>query len=144
MGVVAARPRAVRDCVLDVGANIGTHTVALAAHVTAAGAVYAMEPQRLTFQLLCANIALNALTNVVCLNVAVGETAGTTRIPTLDPLIENNFGGLPAQPVHFQPEFVDLSLEKAILLPGVVQVDVAGPEATEPADRGRARAFKRG
>src|SRR5688572_32765085 len=41
--------------VLDVGANIGTHTVALATHVTAAGTVYAVEPQRLTFQLLCAN-----------------------------------------------------------------------------------------
>ena len=115
--------------VLDVGANIGTHTVALAAHVTPAGAVYAMEPQRLTFQLLCANVALNALTNVVCLNVAVGEAAGTTRIPTLDPLIENNFGGLPAQG-HQSGEEVrvlpidDLNLARCNL----IKVDVEGME----------------
>jgi FkbM family methyltransferase len=117
--------------VVDVGANIGTHTVALASHVTATGAVYAMEPQRLTFQLLCANIALNALTNVVCLNAAVGETAGTTRIPTLDPLIENNFGGLPAHG-HQSGEEVqvmridDLSLARCNL----IKVDVEGMETS--------------
>jgi FkbM family methyltransferase len=117
------------DVVLDVGANIGTHTVALATQVTATGSVYAVEPQRLTFQLLCANVALNALTNVVCLNAAVGETEGTTRIPTLDPLVENNFGGLPAQG-HDSGEEVkvirldDLSLPRCNL----IKIDVEGME----------------
>src|SRR5262245_19659885 len=67
--------------VVDAGANIATHTVALAKHVTSNGVVFAFEPQRLTFQLLCANVALNALVNVKCVNAAVGDAASQTRIP---------------------------------------------------------------
>ena len=51
------------DVVLDVGANIGSHTCAFAKAVGANGTVFALEPQRLAFQLLCGNIALNVLTN---------------------------------------------------------------------------------
>lgn len=119
------------NVVLDIGANIGTHTVALATHVTTTGVVYGIEPQRLTFQLLCANVALNALSNVVCLNAAVGESAGTTRIPTLDPLVPNNFGGLPALG-HESGEDVevitvdDLNLARCNL----IKVDVEGMETS--------------
>ncbi len=49
------------DTVFDIGANIGTHAVPFARQVTAAGRVYAFEPQRHTFQYLCANAALNNL-----------------------------------------------------------------------------------
>ena len=49
---------------LDVGANIGCHTVPFAKLVGESGRVVAFEPQRLVFQNLCANLALNALTNV--------------------------------------------------------------------------------
>ena len=45
------------------------------------------------FQTLCANIALNALTNVHCVNAAVGEEAGTLRLSDADPRQPNNFGG---------------------------------------------------
>jgi hypothetical protein len=42
------------DVVVDVGANIGTHTVFFAKKVAAAGFVYAFEPQRITYEFLCA------------------------------------------------------------------------------------------
>ena len=61
------------DVVLDVGANIGAHTLALANLVGSQGWVMAFEPQRLVHQTLCANAALNCLDNVQCVAAALGE-----------------------------------------------------------------------
>lgn len=80
--------------VLDVGANIGSHTVVMAQALEGKGQVIAFEPQRLSFQLLCANVALNNLTNVECRNEAVGATPGSIDVPVLDPATRQNFGAL--------------------------------------------------
>ena len=80
--------------VLDLGANVGTHTVFFAQTVTPTGTVYAFEPQRLLFQILCGNLALNALTNVHAHQFAVGRESGTVRVPLLDYDSLGNFGGL--------------------------------------------------
>jgi len=73
------------DLVIDVGANIGALTVPLAQAVGPTGHVVAIEPQRLMFQLLCANVALNSLANVTCLNAASGARGGTIAVPQIDP-----------------------------------------------------------
>jgi FkbM family methyltransferase len=80
------------DIAVDAGANIGTHTVPFAKRVTTSGAVIAFEPQRLTYQILCANVALNVLLNVKCLNAAAGDARGEVRMPVVDPRNEYNFG----------------------------------------------------
>ncbi len=80
--------------VLDIGANIGAHTVFLARQVGPTGRVLAFEPQRLVFQALCANIALNSLTNTWCWQQALGAQPGHITVPGLDPHRANNFGGL--------------------------------------------------
>lgn len=80
--------------VLDIGANIGAHTVALATIVGPKGRVLAIEPQRVIHQLLAANVALNGLQNVATYQVALGSAAGRVRVPPLDYTTENNFGGL--------------------------------------------------
>lgn len=77
--------------VADVGAAVGTHTIPLAGK---AGAVYAFEPQRVYHQLLCANIALNGLLNVVVERLAIGHKNEQALVPLLDPHIENNFAAL--------------------------------------------------
>lgn len=82
------------DVALDIGANIGVFTVAMAQFVGPQGAVYAFEPQRIVFQMLCGNVALNELGNVKTLPNAVGATAGRTKVPTLNYGGVNNFGGL--------------------------------------------------
>jgi FkbM family methyltransferase len=118
------------DLVVDVGANVGTHTVACAKRVTASGAVYALEPQRVTFQFLCANVALNALINVKCINAAAGDVRGEVRIPALDPTVANNFGAMKSEG-HANGELVDtiriddLSLARCNL----IKIDVEGMEA---------------
>lgn len=80
--------------VLEVGANIGAHTVFLAKACAPGGAVIAMEPQRVIFQMLCANVALNALTNVHTHMIAAGEKAGSLKLPPTDYGAEGNFGGI--------------------------------------------------
>ncbi len=80
--------------VVEVGANIGAHTVELSRLVGPQGHVVAFEPQRLVFQTLCANLALNSCANVLALPFAVGAEEGTIRVPVLAPDRSNNFGGL--------------------------------------------------
>ena len=83
------------DVALDVGANIGVHTVPMAHLVGERGAVLAFEAQRTAYQALCGNVALNGLLNVWCRNVAIGDARGSTIIvPVLNPERPNNFGGL--------------------------------------------------
>jgi FkbM family methyltransferase len=82
------------DVALDIGANFGSHTIPLAQMVGPGGAVYAFEPQRILFQILCGNVALNELGNVRALPVALGRSAGRTKVPALDYRGANNFGGI--------------------------------------------------
>ncbi len=86
--------------VVEVGANIGTHTLFFARQVGHSGTVIAFEPQRFVFQCLCANMALNSVTNVQCRQQAVGNAPGEIRVPALDPLREENYGGLSLEGGH--------------------------------------------
>jgi FkbM family methyltransferase len=80
--------------VLEVGANIGAHTVPLSRLVGPEGVIHALEPQRIVFQALCANLALNSISNVRCRQVAAGEQPGTILVPKLNFDQPNNFAGL--------------------------------------------------
>jgi FkbM family methyltransferase len=80
--------------VVDVGANIGTHTLYFANTVERGGRVYAFEPQRFIYNVLCGNVALNGHTNVVAVNAALGSKPGQITVPALDYGRGGNFGGL--------------------------------------------------
>jgi FkbM family methyltransferase len=74
--------------ILDVGANIGVYTIA-AAVLNPKAEVIAFEPLPSAFDRLQANVLLNRLVNVVCVNAAVGDCVSATtlfapigRIPT--------------------------------------------------------------
>lgn len=81
------------DTVLELGSNMGSHTMPLAKIVGQAGRVYAVEPQRLPFQTVCANVAMNSLGNVYTLHAACGAEEGFLDIGELDPTQFQNFGG---------------------------------------------------
>jgi FkbM family methyltransferase len=83
------------DLVIDAGANIGAHTVALARLVGETGAVIAFEPIRFLAQLCAGNVALNGLTNVFVYQMAVGAQGDLLRVPVLDYTAADNFGGVP-------------------------------------------------
>jgi tetratricopeptide (TPR) repeat protein len=66
------------DTVIELGAGIGAHTVFLARTVGATGRVIAIEADRLRFQTLCANLALNQLTNTDCYQTAIANHSAIT------------------------------------------------------------------
>jgi FkbM family methyltransferase len=80
--------------VVDVGANIGVHTVYFAKTVGPDGQVFAFEPQRVLYQILCGNIALNKHINVITENVGLGAAMGTILVPKIDYAKGGNFGGV--------------------------------------------------
>jgi len=80
--------------VLDIGANIGAHTLFFGHAVGRRGRVYAFEPQRIIHGLLCTNVALNDMTNIYPMHAAVGRENGTISVPHIDYGVSGNFGGL--------------------------------------------------
>jgi FkbM family methyltransferase len=82
------------DAVVEAGANIGAHTVLLARLAGRDGAVLAFEPQPTLHQTLCANMALNNITNVMAERCGLGNRSQTLHIPVLDYGSRHNFGGL--------------------------------------------------
>jgi len=80
------------DTVLDVGANVGTHTVPFCQAVGAEGRVHAFEPQRVIFQVMVANVALNSCLNAHCHLAAVGAKRGKLQLPRVDYSRPGNFG----------------------------------------------------
>jgi FkbM family methyltransferase len=73
---------------LDLGANVGYHTLLLAQRVGPLGKVIAFEPLPTVFKVLQENVALNSYRNVVLENKAVAGCSGPVRIETgdVDPL----------------------------------------------------------
>ena len=76
--------------VLDVGANIGAFTLLFSQLVGVKGRVLAFEPQRIVHQMLCANVALNALMNVDVYHACVGSTDEIVDVVELNPYINPN------------------------------------------------------
>jgi FkbM family methyltransferase len=79
--------------VVDAGANIGTHTLALAQIVGPGGRVFAFEPQGRVCQLLAANVALNGIDHVECLRAALSDADGEMPLGNLPANAQANFGG---------------------------------------------------
>jgi FkbM family methyltransferase len=78
--------------VVDVGAYVGTHTLAFSRFVEPAGQVLSIEAQPDTFRVLERNVAANHLSNVRLENAAVSDRSGELLIPLIDPSREGSFG----------------------------------------------------
>lgn len=118
------------DTIIEIGANIGTHTLPFAKAVGETGLVIAFEAQRLNFQLLCSNVILNDYLNVNCFHLAIGSESQNITVPQFDPRHAHNFGSIPVND-HEQGEIIrmcsldDLNLERCNL----IKLDVEGIEA---------------
>lgn len=117
------------DIAVEVGANMGAHTVHLAKLVGPTGTVLAFEPQRTMFYLLCANLALNEHFHVRALNAAAGGTRGNIRVPILDHRAPLNFGAL-SLPDFETGEEVPLFALDSFAFPSLrlIKIDVEGME----------------
>jgi FkbM family methyltransferase len=79
--------------VIDIGAFIGTHTLAFSRFVGARGRVYSIEPQPVFYDILKSNITLNKCKNVSTINAAVNSITGSMVIKDFDISTDKNFGG---------------------------------------------------
>lgn len=85
--------------VVEIGTNIGTHTVPMAKALAAEGRrLLAFEPQPFIFQNLCANLALNGLANVTAWPFACGNQETTVHFKRPDYAAVDNFGGIAMMP----------------------------------------------
>ena len=60
-------------CVLDVGAFIGTHSLAFSKFVGHTGQVYSFEPRKEIYAVLLENLSLNGCDNVTALNMGLDK-----------------------------------------------------------------------
>jgi FkbM family methyltransferase len=115
--------------VVEAGANVGAHTLPLAQHVGPEGLVLAFEPQRIIFQSLCGNVALQSLTNVRAMHAALGASWREVLVPQPDYAQPGNFGGVSLEGTK-QGELVAVLTVDGLQLPrcDLIKADVEGME----------------
>lgn len=117
------------DVVVDVGANIGTHTLSLARQVLPGGFVYSLEPQRLAFEFLNANIVLNNLTNVFPIHAGAGDHMDSMLVPMVNPNVQANAAAFSIEGHSFGDRVRIITLDSLRLgRCTLIKVDVEGME----------------
>ena len=79
---------------VDIGANLGLFTLGVAKELSYDSRVYAFEPQRILYNMICGSIALNGYNNIWCYNAAVGSSNTEIEIPQYDYNKTMNFGSV--------------------------------------------------
>jgi FkbM family methyltransferase len=115
--------------VLDIGANIGVHTLHFAAAVGRSGSVIAFEPQGFLHQMLCTNLLLNEVVNAQALHAGIGRGRGEAWIPPTDYAQPGNFGGISLQSGSGAERVPLASVDDAQLAQcHLIKIDVEGME----------------
>lgn len=109
----------------DIGANIGTHTVALARTFGNRIQIRSFEAQRQVYYLLCGNIAINGLDNVIAHHAAVTDTVDDVmEIDLPDYGLPNNFGGLELiQPERSDNQYMTKTKSESVITMTVDQFE---------------------
>ena len=119
--------------VIDVGANIGTHSVYFSKKCFK-GNVIAIEPQIYINQILNANLLLNNCFNVIPYRVACGSSNGQARMINLNPFVNNkvNYGEFKVNDKADAGFYTDIikidSLLKLNIVFDLLKIDVEGME----------------
>jgi FkbM family methyltransferase len=81
--------------IVDMGANFGLYTLAMARTSAANGCtVHAFEAQRVIAYMVCGTMALNAIENAVIHHLAVGAQPGSIDLPKFDYRQVSSFGSV--------------------------------------------------
>ena len=107
---------------IDCGANVGVHTIEWAKHMTAWGAVLAIEAQERIYYALTGNIAINNCFNARAIYAAVSDRDGTMKIPVPNYFAAASFGSLELKQrdgAEFIGQAIDYSESKMVEVPTV-------------------------
>jgi FkbM family methyltransferase len=117
---------------VDIGANIGIHTVHAARRVGQTGNVFAFEPRPQNFDLLQKSIHVNGLTNVCkCMNFAIAAAEGSATLHLSDICGHNSLFPLVDERTKTKAEVKTVPLDKVIPVDErfrVVKIDAEGAE----------------
>lgn len=82
--------------VIDIGANIGTHTILMSKLVGENGKVFAFEPSLIHYQTLYNTLMINKCMNTTIYRYGIGEKSETMYIDKkwMNTKVNNNFGAL--------------------------------------------------
>lgn len=118
---------------VDAGANIGIHTVALA-HLAPQAVIVAVEPLHRLYYMLCANVVRTGCSRVYALQAALGAEAGTIPVPSLRYAEADNYGGVSLAEAETAPwrthalHVPQLRLDDLLPRVDFVKADVEGME----------------
>ena len=123
------------EVVVDIGANIGVHTVWLSRKVGPSGVVLAVEPERTNFTILNLNTRINNLSNVIPIMLALGADSGRAQLLVPRPSVMGQVTTIPSSTLS-KPSVVTVdceTLDDVISAFGISQVsaikiDVEGAE----------------
>src|SRR3989338_8059465 len=124
------------DVVVDIGANIGYHTLSLARLVGKEGKVYAFEPHPDNFALLKKNLEVNGYTNVIAEQKAVSDRKQRLKLylatghrTTTHSLVHNRYTGesyIEVEAIALSEYFKDKLKDKPRI--NFIKMDVEGEE----------------
>ena len=125
-----------RNCVvIEVGANIGSLSIPMAKYLQDRNCrLVCYEPQARVYEMLCANVTLNALSNVELKQLAVSNKSGTLYTNPINYDRENNFGGVAfskskkGHPISVMCTTIDCDFEHSSQRVGLIKIDVEGNE----------------
>lgn len=123
------------EFVVDIGANIGVHTVWLSRKVGASGVVLAVEPEHTNFTILKLNKRINNLNNVIPIMLALGADSGESQLLVPRPSVMGQVTTISSR-ILSKPSLVTVdreTLDNVISAFGISQVsaikiDVEGAE----------------
>ncbi len=145
MQLLVERKRVFGDGVvaLDLGANVGAHTVEWSKLMYGWGSIIAVEAQERIFYALAGNVAINNCFNAKVIWGAIGNDVGFINVPVPNYLSPGSFGSMEikqsdknefiGQTIDYTPEKANLTrlfTIDSLLLPRIdlIKIDVEGME----------------
>ena len=119
------------DTVMDVGANIGTHSILFSKKCGFSGKVFSVEPNTLAVSKLKENIKLNNLSNIQIFSVALGETNKQELLSVGEVRLGKSRIGSNSLYEKAKIDVVmgdKLISENSLQIPNVIKIDVEGYE----------------
>jgi FkbM family methyltransferase len=128
---------------IDLGANIGVHTIEWSKFMYGWGSVIAVEAQERLFYALAGNVAINNCFNAKVIWGAIGESNGTLNVPVPNYHSPGSFGSMeliPSGNNEFIGQVIDYSPEQSMQTPlftldslnlsriDLIKIDVEGME----------------